>query len=285
MIAIGSDQSLSKLAEEELLRSREAVPSRGRELARHDRGARSDGALRLRVAFLRAGARLQPRGTGRRLADQPRPSSIRRPARERRIAPGRDEAGARPWSNSACATSAEPGSSSKGRRPRCSMKTAPAELDFDELPRHQRAAHAAYARAFRSWRSYTPGTNMRAWLLRILTNINIDRAGASSGDRPSARWRRATTPSTTASSRWPATARAATRNGCCSDSLNQTSSMPWQRCRMTSATCWFSSIWASSATRRQSQILSIPIGTVMSRLHRARRLLRQSLASSLEGER
>src|SRR6202795_5025442 len=32
-----------------------------------------------------------------------------------------------------------------------------------------------YSRAFRSWRSYTPGTNMRAWLLRILTNLNIDR--------------------------------------------------------------------------------------------------------------
>src|SRR5262249_9748833 len=33
----------------------------------------------------------------------------------------------------------------------------------------------AYARAFRSWRQYQPGTNLRAWLLRILTNINIDR--------------------------------------------------------------------------------------------------------------
>src|ERR671928_245568 len=33
-----------------------------------------------------------------------------------------------------------------------------------------------YARAFRSWRSYQPGTNLRAWLLRILTNLNIDRA-------------------------------------------------------------------------------------------------------------
>src|SRR5713101_6334289 len=32
-----------------------------------------------------------------------------------------------------------------------------------------------YARAFRSWRSYQPGTNLRAWLLRILTNLNIDR--------------------------------------------------------------------------------------------------------------
>ena len=32
-----------------------------------------------------------------------------------------------------------------------------------------------FARAFRSWRSYTPGTNLRAWLMRIMTNLNIDR--------------------------------------------------------------------------------------------------------------
>src|SRR3954452_1410479 len=32
-----------------------------------------------------------------------------------------------------------------------------------------------YERAFRSWRQYTSGTNLRAWLLRILTNLNIDR--------------------------------------------------------------------------------------------------------------
>src|SRR6058998_3140365 len=37
----------------------------------------------------------------------------------------------------------------------------------------------AYERAFRSWRQYTPGTNLRAWLLRILTNLNIDRGRRS----------------------------------------------------------------------------------------------------------
>ena len=41
--------------------------------------------------------------------------------------------------------------------------------DADEL------VQETYARAFRSWRSFQPGTNMRAWLLRILTNLNIDR--------------------------------------------------------------------------------------------------------------
>src|SRR3974377_1337231 len=32
-----------------------------------------------------------------------------------------------------------------------------------------------YVRAFRSWASFQPGTNLRAWLLRVLTNLNIDR--------------------------------------------------------------------------------------------------------------
>ena len=32
-----------------------------------------------------------------------------------------------------------------------------------------------YARAFRAWQQYQPGTNLRAWLFRILTNLNIDR--------------------------------------------------------------------------------------------------------------
>src|SRR5437763_11500631 len=41
--------------------------------------------------------------------------------------------------------------------------------DADEL------VQETYARAFRSWRSFQPGTNMRAWLLRIMTNLNIDR--------------------------------------------------------------------------------------------------------------
>src|SRR5882757_1624079 len=36
-----------------------------------------------------------------------------------------------------------------------------------------------YARAFRAWQQYQPGTNLRAWLFRILTNLNIDRGRRS----------------------------------------------------------------------------------------------------------
>jgi RNA polymerase sigma-70 factor (ECF subfamily) len=32
----------------------------------------------------------------------------------------------------------------------------------------------AYVRAFRSWESFEAGTNLRAWLVRIMTNLHID---------------------------------------------------------------------------------------------------------------
>ena len=54
-----------------------------------------------------------------------------------------------------------------------------------------------YERAFRSWQSFTRGTNLRAWLLRILTNLNIDRARRQQRRPRRSRWRRATTSSTT----------------------------------------------------------------------------------------
>ena len=48
------------------------------------------------------------------------------------------------------------------------------------LPIYPQAAEdlvqEAYTRAFRSWRQYEPGTNLRAWLLRIVHNLAIDNA-------------------------------------------------------------------------------------------------------------
>ena len=81
-----------------------------------------------------------------------------------------------------------------------------------------------YARAFRSWQSYTPGTNLRAWLLRILTNLNIDRGRREQRVAgPCSRSRKATTSSTTGSRRRRAS-RTPTRSASSSGSRRTTSS-------------------------------------------------------------
>src|SRR4051812_25354517 len=89
-----------------------------------------------------------------------------------------------------------------------------------------------YARAFRSWGSFQPGTNMRAWLLRILTNLNIDRGRRVQRAPTPSRSRKATTSSTTSSKRTGARPRAASTTG----SRRTTRSPPSRRCRTTSAT-------------------------------------------------
>src|SRR5919109_3549724 len=52
---------------------------------------------------------------------------------------------------------------------RVARRLAPSREEAEDL------VQETYARAFRNWRSFQPGTNLRAWLLRILTNLNIDR--------------------------------------------------------------------------------------------------------------
>jgi DNA-directed RNA polymerase specialized sigma24 family protein len=92
-----------------------------------------------------------------------------------------------------------------------------------------------YARAFRSWQQYRPGTNLRAWLLRILTNLNIDRGRRvqrtpdqqplEEGDYYLYNRLESSCPT-----RIPM--RSACSNGC----RRTPSSTPWPRCRTTSAT-------------------------------------------------
>jgi RNA polymerase sigma-70 factor (ECF subfamily) len=137
-----------------------------------------------------------------------------------------------------------------------------------------------YARAFRSWRSYEPGTNMRAWLLRILTNLNIDRGRQ--------RQRRPPEQSLEESdyALYDRLERAAGTSGEDEERLIERLSQSDIVDALAGLPHDFRDVLVlvdlgDFSYQETAQILSIPVGTVMSRLHRARRLLRQTLAGSI----
>jgi len=136
-----------------------------------------------------------------------------------------------------------------------------------------------YERAFRSWRQFTPGTNLRAWLLRILTNLNIDR-GRRQQRSPQ------TTPldgeggdyflynklQATAPDQNPDEERVLERLS--QDSVvDALADVPHDFRDVIVLVDIGEFSYADAA-----QILDIPIGTVMSRLHRGRRILKKNLA-------
>ncbi len=136
----------------------------------------------------------------------------------------------------------------------------------------------AYERAFRSWRQYTPGTNLRAWLLRILTNLNIDRGR-----------RQQRTPQTTSYdneagdyflyNKLESAAPEATDEERVLERLSQDSIVE----ALADVPHDFRDVIVlvdigEFAYADAAQILDVPIGTVMSRLHRGRRILKKNLA-------
>jgi RNA polymerase sigma-70 factor (ECF subfamily) len=138
----------------------------------------------------------------------------------------------------------------------------------------------AYARAFRSWQQYTPGTNLRAWLLRILTNINIDRGR-----------RQQRTPQMTSIDEHG--------DYYLYDRLEEAEGKPLDEERVIEKLSQDSIVDALAHVPHDfrdvvvlvdigefsyadaAQILDIPIGTVMSRLHRGRRILKGELAEEV----
>jgi RNA polymerase sigma-70 factor (ECF subfamily) len=139
----------------------------------------------------------------------------------------------------------------------------------------------AYARAFRSWRSFTPGTNLRAWLLRILTNLNIDR-GRKQQRTPD------TQPLEEGDyflyNKLEASGDGASDEDRVVERLSQNdvvaalSEVPHDFRDVVVLVDVGDFTYADAA-----QILDIPIGTVMSRLHRGRRILKQAMAESAVG--
>ena len=134
-----------------------------------------------------------------------------------------------------------------------------------------------YARAFRSWQSYTPGTNLRAWLLRILTNLNVDR-GRRLQRRPDETpleetdYYLANRMAESAGEQVLDQERVVERLS--QDSIvTALSSLPDEFRDVVVLVDIGDFSYADAA-----QILDIPLGTVMSRLHRGRRQLKANLA-------
>jgi RNA polymerase sigma-70 factor (ECF subfamily) len=136
-----------------------------------------------------------------------------------------------------------------------------------------------YARAFRAWRSFEPGTNLRAWLFRILTNLNIDRGRKlqrSPDTQPLEendyflynRLEESTADQNVDERR---VVDRLSQN----DAVTALADLPHDFRDVVLLVDLADFTYSDAA-----QILDIPIGTVMSRLHRGRRILKRSLAES-----
>jgi len=139
-----------------------------------------------------------------------------------------------------------------------------------------------YARAFRSWRSFTPGTNLRAWLLRILTNLNIDR-GRRKQRTPDEQpleegdyflYNRLEQASRDGNVEEERVVERLSQD----DIVGALSAVPHDFRDVVVLVDIGDFTYQDAA-----QILDIPIGTVMSRLHRGRRILKRELADKATG--
>jgi RNA polymerase sigma-70 factor, ECF subfamily len=137
-----------------------------------------------------------------------------------------------------------------------------------------------YARAFRSWQQYQPGTNLRAWLLRIATNLNIDRGRRvqrtpdqtplEEGDYYLYNRLESSMPDEN-----PDEERVLER-------LSQNAVVE----ALAEVPHDFRDVLVlvdigEFSYAEAAQILDIPVGTVMSRLHRGRRILKQQMAEAV----
>ena len=139
-----------------------------------------------------------------------------------------------------------------------------------------------YARAFRSWRSYAPGTNLRAWLLRILTNLNIDRGRRKQRApefQPLEEGDYFLYNKLEEASREPRSEQDLVVDRLSQDDVVAALSAVPHDFRDVLVLVDIGDFTYQDA----AQILDIPIGTVMSRLHRGRRILKTALAEQTVG--
>jgi len=136
----------------------------------------------------------------------------------------------------------------------------------------------AYTKAFSAFHQYRPGTNLKAWLYRILTNTYINlyrkrqREPLPSGSDQIEDWQLARAESHTSSGLRSAESEALDHLPD-SDVKNALQSIP-EEFRLA---VYFADV-EGYAYKEISDIMNTPIGTVMSRLHRGRKMLRDLLS-------